>query len=241
MAKLFGGAEGQEVLRAFDGVLEAAEELLEVFAALDEIDVGGVDDEEVGGGVAEEEVFVGVGYFFDVFEGDVVFVARGFFGDAGAEDFWFGLQVDDEIGSGDVFGENFEVALIEFEFFVIEIEVGEDAVFFEQEIGEDGAGSFHLESFADTLLAFHQEIHLGAQGSAWFLFIEIGEEWVVFAVVDAAGVKAFGEDFGESGFPDAERAFDDDEAGRLRATLWDRSTFGGGGVVGRHLFETTAA
>jgi len=31
---------GEEVLSAFDGVLEAAEELLEVFAALDEIDVG---------------------------------------------------------------------------------------------------------------------------------------------------------------------------------------------------------
>jgi hypothetical protein len=41
---LFGGAEGQEVLRAFDGILKAAEELLEVGAALDEIDVRGVDD-----------------------------------------------------------------------------------------------------------------------------------------------------------------------------------------------------
>jgi len=186
-------------------------------------------------------VFVGVGYFFDVLEGDVVFVARGFFGDAGAEDFGFGLQVDDEIGSGDVFGENFEVALIEFEFFVIEIEVGEDAVFFEQEIGEDGAGSFHLESFADTLLAFHQEIHLGAEGGAGFFFVEIGEERVVFAVVDAAGVKAFSEDFCEGGLADAKRALDDDEAGRLQATLWDGSAFRGGGVVGRHLFAVTSA
>jgi hypothetical protein len=33
---------------AFDGVPEAAEELLEVFAAFDEIDVGGLDDQEVG-------------------------------------------------------------------------------------------------------------------------------------------------------------------------------------------------
>jgi hypothetical protein len=39
---LFGGAEGQEVLRAFDGFLQAAKELLEVFAAFDEVDVGGI-------------------------------------------------------------------------------------------------------------------------------------------------------------------------------------------------------
>jgi hypothetical protein len=58
--------------------------LLEVFAALDEVDIGGVDNEEVGGGVAEEEVFVGRGDFFDVFGGDLGFVAGGFFCDAGA-------------------------------------------------------------------------------------------------------------------------------------------------------------
>jgi len=82
-------------LGAFDGILEAAEELLEVFAALDEVDVGGVDDKEVGGGVTEEEVFVGVGDFFDVGGGDLGFVTGGFFSDAGAEDFGLGLEIDD--------------------------------------------------------------------------------------------------------------------------------------------------
>jgi hypothetical protein len=42
--RLLGGAEGQEVLGAFDGILEAAEELLKVGAALDEVDLRGVDD-----------------------------------------------------------------------------------------------------------------------------------------------------------------------------------------------------
>src|SRR6266851_344273 len=36
---LFGCAEGEEVLGAFDGFLEAAQEKLEVFAALDEVNV----------------------------------------------------------------------------------------------------------------------------------------------------------------------------------------------------------
>jgi len=112
--KLFGGAEGEKVLGAFDGVLEAAEELLEVFATLDEIDVGGVDDQEVGGGVAEEEMFVGGGDFFDVFGRNLGFVAGGFFGDAGAEDFGLGLKVDDEIGSGNAGGERVVVTVVEF-------------------------------------------------------------------------------------------------------------------------------
>jgi hypothetical protein len=42
-------------LGAFDGFLEALEEELEVFAALDEIDVGCVDDEEVGGCYKSED------------------------------------------------------------------------------------------------------------------------------------------------------------------------------------------
>ncbi|SRR6266581_5995138 len=39
----FAGAEGEEVLGALDGVLEAAKQKLEVFAALDEVDLRGVD------------------------------------------------------------------------------------------------------------------------------------------------------------------------------------------------------
>src|SRR5580704_2411558 len=93
--ELFGGAQGKEVLGAFDGVLKAAEELLEVFAALDEVDVGGVDDQEVAGGVAEEEVLVGVGYLCDVVGRDLGFVAGSFFRDARAEDLGLGLQIDD--------------------------------------------------------------------------------------------------------------------------------------------------
>ena len=99
---------------AFDGVLEAAEELLKVLAALDEIDVRGIDYEKVGGGVAEEEVFVSRGDFFEVFGRDLGFVAGGFFGDAGTEDFGFGLQIDDEIGSGNTGGEGVVVAVVEF-------------------------------------------------------------------------------------------------------------------------------
>src|SRR6202158_3555362 len=229
-------AEGEEILGAFNGLLEAAEEELEVFAALDEVNVGGVDDQEVGGGVAEEEVFVGAGEFLDVFGGDVGFVAGGFFGDAGAEGFGLGLEVDEQIGSGNVRGENFVVALVELELGVVEIEIGEDAVLFHEEIGENGAGGFDGEGFAETPLALDEEVHLGAKGGAGFCCIEVGEEGIVLAIVNAAGMQALGEDAGKSGFADAQGAFNNDEAGKLRAALRNASALGGGGVVAGHGF-----
>jgi len=81
------------VLSAFDGLLKAAAELLEVGVAVHEIDLGGVDDEEVGGGVAEEKVFVGADNFFEVVERDVRFGGIGLFGDAAAEDVGAGLEI----------------------------------------------------------------------------------------------------------------------------------------------------
>src|SRR5260221_5090553 len=45
----------------------------------------------------------------------------------------------------------------------IEIEVGEDAIFFHQKIGKHGRGRIRGKGFTDALLTFHQEIHLSAQ------------------------------------------------------------------------------
>src|SRR5260370_4328543 len=78
-------SQRKEVLGAFHGVLQAAEELLQVGAAFYEVDFGGVDYKEVGGGVAEEEMFVGAGDFLDVLEGDLGFFAGAFFDDAGGQ------------------------------------------------------------------------------------------------------------------------------------------------------------
>jgi hypothetical protein len=228
-------------LGAFDGFLEALEEELEVFTALDEVDVGGVDDEEVRGGVAEEEMFVGAGDFLDVFGGDVGFVPGGFLGDAGAEDFGLGLEIDDQVRGGDVRREGFVVALVELEFGVVEIEVGEDAVFFHEEIGEDRAWSFDGKGFAEAPLAFDEEMHLGAKGGARLGVVEVGQEGIVVAIVDTAGVEALGEDAGEGGFADAQGAFNDDEAGRLGSALRSAGAFGGGGVVAGHRFREIAA
>jgi len=200
--------------------------LLEIFAALDEIDVGGVDDEEIGSFVAEKEVLVGASDFFDVVGRDVRFAVRGFFGDAGAKSFRLGLEIDDEVRRGNFAREQVVITFIEFQLFVVEIEIGEDAVFFHEEIGEKRRGRIGGKGFAEALLALEEKVHLRAKGRAGFFVVEIGEERIVFAVVHAASVETFGEDACESGFADAERAFDGNEARSLRAPLGDGCAFG---------------
>jgi hypothetical protein len=223
-------------LGAFYGFLEAAKEKLEVVAALDEVNFGRVDHEEVLSGVAEKEMFVGAGDFFDVLRRDVRLVAGGFFGDAGAEDFGLGLEINDQVGSGKIGGEGFVVALVEFEFGVVEIEVGEDAVLFHQEIGKDRARGFDGESFAQALLALDQKVHLGAKSGPGLGLVEVGKEGIILAIVDAASVEAFGKDARKSGFADAQGSFNDDKSGRLWTALWNASAFGGGRVVAGHRF-----
>jgi len=49
-------------------------------------------------------------------------------------------------------------------------------------------------------------------------------------------MEAFGKDAGEGGFADAERAFNNNEAGRLGSALRSASAFGGGRVVAGHRF-----
>ena len=103
--------------------MQTAEKLLQIGAAFHEINVRGVDDQEIGGGIPKEEMFVSAGDFLNVFGSDVGFVAGRFFGDAGAKNFGLGLEINDQVGSRKVGGEGFVVALVELEFGVVEVEV----------------------------------------------------------------------------------------------------------------------
>ena len=177
-------------------------------------------------------MLVGAGDFFDVVGRDLLFTVSRFLGDACAERFRLGLEIDDEIGGGNISRQKIVIAFVEFQLFVVEIEIGEDAVFFHEEIGEKRRGGIRGEGFAEALLALQQKIYLGAKGGAGFFVVEIGKEGIVFAIVDTAGVEPFGEDASQGGFADAKRAFDGDEARSLGAPLGDGCAFGRG--VERH-------
>jgi len=221
-------------LGAFDGFLEAAEELLEVVAALDEVDLGGVDHQEIGRSVAKEEVLIGAGNFFDVLRRDGDFVARGLFGDARPQNLRLGLEVDDEIRRGNVRGERFVVALVKLQFFVTKVEVREDAILFHEEVGKNGPRRLDGAGFAKAFLAFEQEVHLRPERRTRLFAVEIGEKRIVLAIEDAAGMEAFGEDARKRGFAYPQRPFDDNEARRLRRSLGNASAPGAGGILVWH-------
>jgi len=133
----------------------------------------------------------------------VGFVAGGFFGDAGAEDFGLGLEIDDQIGSGNVRGERLVIALVELELGVVEIEIGEDAVLFHEEIGENGAGASTARASRRRFWRSMRK-YIWARRRSRVCFIEVGEEGIVLAIVDTACMQALGEDAGKSGFADAQ-------------------------------------
>jgi len=59
-------------------------------------------------------MFVGAGDFFYVLRGDVGLLGGSFLGDTGAQNFRLRLEVDDEVGLGQVCGDSFIVAFVEF-------------------------------------------------------------------------------------------------------------------------------
>ena len=80
-------AEGQEILRSVDRLREAFEKELEIAVVVNEVDIAGVDDEQIAGGVVEEEVLVGGGHLFDVFLADSALAGDAFAADALLEGF----------------------------------------------------------------------------------------------------------------------------------------------------------
>src|SRR5664279_2167032 len=52
-------SQWQEVLRTSNRLTDSAQQRLQVFAALHEIDVGGIDDQQIGRCVVKEEVLIG--------------------------------------------------------------------------------------------------------------------------------------------------------------------------------------
>ena len=130
-------AERKEILRALDGLADPAQQDLEVFAALDEVDLGGVDDQQIAGGVVEEEMFVGLDDLFHVLVADGALVGDIFAAQALAQDIERRLEVDDQVRGGQFGAEEFVVAVVNGQLVVGEVEVGEELVFLEDVVGDD--------------------------------------------------------------------------------------------------------
>src|ERR1700761_5622084 len=91
-------SQRQEVLRAADRLAHTPPQRLQIFAALDEIDLRSVHDQQIRRRVVEEEMFIGFHYFFQIVVADRLLTRRALFFQTLLQDLWRGLQVDDEVG-----------------------------------------------------------------------------------------------------------------------------------------------
>ena len=121
---------------AFDRGGDFAQQLLQVFVAVDEINFRSIDDQQVRRRVVKEEMFVGLDHFFQVLVIDRFLIGGILLSKALFQNFGRGLQVNDEVGSGKLIAEMIVVAVIGIEFLIGQIEAGEKLVFFEDKIGD---------------------------------------------------------------------------------------------------------
>src|ERR1700733_9882284 len=164
-------------------------------------------------------MLVGLRDSFDVLGRYLLLRGIATLGDALAQNFGLGLKINHEIGDGRSAREHIEIALVKFQLFVVEIDVGENFVLLEKKIADDHGGIIVEAQLGKLTIAFHEEMHLGAKSGTGFLGVKLGEEGIVFGIEDAAGVEAVGQDFGERGFAYADGAFDGDPAERLEGGL----------------------
>ena len=102
------------------------------------------------------------------------------------------MQINHQVRRRDRSGEHIEIAFVKLELFIVEIEVGENFVAFEEEIADDGRGVILGLDLSEAAMTLVEKIHLGAKGSAALFIIEVGKEGVIFAIENTACVKLLG-------------------------------------------------
>src|SRR6202011_1293343 len=102
-----------------------------------------------------------------------------------------------------------EISFIKLELFIVEIEVSENFVAFEEEIADHRSAVIRGLNLPETAMALVKKIHLGAKGSAALFIIEVSKEGIILAIENATRVKLLGEHFRQRGLPNSYRAFND--------------------------------
>src|SRR6267143_615416 len=212
----FLAPQRQKILRALDRGGDFFQQLLQVFVAVDEVDLGRVHDQQVGLRVVKEKVFIGLHDFHQVILADGLFAGRVLFLQPLLQHFRRGLQIDDQIGRGNLFAEIIEVAIVGIEFLIVEVEAGKELIFFKNVIGDDGLIRTRPQiEPAQLLEAADQERQLGLERGARLAFVECLQKWIVFRLDDALGSQALSENPRECALPNSYGTFDRNITGKL--------------------------
>jgi hypothetical protein len=209
-------AEWQEILGALDGLADTAKENLEIFTVLDKVDLSGVDHKQVTGGIVEKEMFVGLHDLFQIFIADGALVGGVLAAEAFAENVERSLEVDDEVGGGQFGTEKLVVAVVNSEFVVAKVQVGEELVLLEDVIGDHdllrvtGGGEW-----AKLLEAADEEGKLGLKGGSGLAIVKSREKRILLGLLHKLAVELLGQKAGKGALAHANGTFYGDIAGRF--------------------------
>src|ERR1700675_2663184 len=212
----FLAPQWQEILRTLDRRRDFFQQFLQVFVAIDKVDLGRVHDQQVGLRVVKEKMFVGLHHFHQVILADGLLAGRVLFLQPLLQHFRRGLQIDDQVGRRNLFAKIIEVAIVRIEFLIVEVEAGEELVFFKNVIGDDGLIRPRPQIERPQLLkAADQECQLGLEGSARFAFVKCLQKWIVFRLDDALGRQSLSENPRQCALPNSYGTFDRNVTGKL--------------------------
>src|SRR5271157_4730700 len=206
----------QEILRAPDWLADTPQQRLQILAALHEINLRRVHDQQVRRSVVEEEVFIRLHYLFQVIVADGLLAGRVLFLQPLPQHIGRGLQVNDEVGRGHVLAKQFVVTVVNLELGVTEVEAGKQLVLFEDVVGDvDLVGiALHIQT-AKLLVARDKERELRLEGRPGLAVVERPQKRIVFWLTDALGVQGFGNHLAQRALADTDGAFDCDVPGWL--------------------------
>src|SRR5258708_5745995 len=191
----FLAAERQEVLRPFDRCGDFAQQFLQVFVALDEVNFRRVYDQQVRRRVVKEEVLVGFDDFFEVVLADGLLSRRVLLLQPLLQHLGSGLQVNHQVRRRHQLAEVVVVAVVGFEFLVVEVQVGKQLVFFKNEIGDDKFLRVRAQVERLQLLeAPNQKRELRLKRSPGLAFVKRAQQGSLLGIGDALGVQSFRED-----------------------------------------------
>jgi len=203
-------------LRAFDRLGHLAQQFLQVLVPIDEVDVGCVHDQQIRRSVVKKEVFVGFHYFFQIFVAHGALAGSILFLEALFQHLGRGLQVDHEIGRGQLRAEVVVVTIVGIQFLIGEVETGEEFVLFEDVIGDDGfMGARSDVKRLQLLKALHQKCELRLKRRASLAFVKRAEKRIGLGLHHALRIEALRQNPGKRAFADSDGTFYRNVPGQL--------------------------
>ena len=104
------------------------------------------------------------------------------------------MQIDDQVGSGQQLAKIVVIPVVGVQFLIVEIEAGEDLVFFEDEIRNDQfLGLRSRIQVAQLLETVDQERELRLKRGARLTVVKSAKKRIMFRIGHALRIQAFGE------------------------------------------------